>query len=200
MRLRTLTATTVLAALVGLAGCTYGTPKPAAAKPAPSPTPSINCQDPTLNLAVYPECQAQLQGPAGAPHTWPNGLVAQVAGLQKMDPKLGADLKAGQTLVKLTVTLANRGSQPIPLDQNRYLWRLLASPNRYEVDNDGGWNTTADQIISPVPEQVAPGQTVTVLDAWDVPNDQFGVLAVRVDLAGMVAPWTFVDAQTMLKG
>ncbi len=189
----------VVVAVALLAGCSSGGGHGATSNPTVATTPSVNCDDPTLNRALFPQCPP-LEGPATQLHHWPNGFGAQVAEVQKMDPSLGSGLKPGQVLIKVTVVFSNTGTMPIPLDQHRYLWRLLSSPNRFEANNDGGWNTTGDQLTSPVPERVAPGQSVTLFDSWDVPADQLASLAVRVDLDGAVVPWVFTDAQTLLKG
>jgi hypothetical protein len=95
---------------------------------------------------------------------------------------------------------AGETGSAVPLQKDRFLWHLLSSPNRFEDSDEEGWNTTADQLMSPVSEQVAAGQSVTMFDSWAVPDDQLGSLAVRVDLAGDVVPWVFTDAQALLKG
>jgi hypothetical protein len=181
-----------------LAGCTSGNARHTAASPATT-GPSVNCDDPTLNRALYPQCPP-LEGPASQAHRWPNGLTVQVVRLEKLDPKLASELKPSQTLVRLTLSFTNSGTDAVPLQKDRFLWHLLSSPNRFEDSDEEGWNTTADQLTSPVPEQVAAGQSVTMFDSWAVPDDQLGSLAVRVDLAGDVVPWVFTDAQALLKG
>jgi hypothetical protein len=187
----------VLAAVTAALAACSGRPNQSS-RPSSTGHPSINCDDPTLNRSLFPECPP-LEGPAAQPHKWPNGLSAQVVKLEKLDPELASEMKPGQTLIRLTVTLTNSAATPIPLQKDRNLWRLLSSPNRFEDDAEAGWNTTRDQLVSPVPEQVAAGQSVTMFDSFDVPNDQLGSLAVRVDLAGDVVPWVFTDAQTLLR-
>jgi hypothetical protein len=95
-----------------LAGCTSGNARHAAAPPATT-GPSVNCDDPTLNRALYPQCPP-LEGPATQPHRWPNGLTVQVVRLEKLDPKLASELKPSQTLVRLTLSFTNSGTAAIP--------------------------------------------------------------------------------------
>jgi hypothetical protein len=170
----------ILTAALTAAGC------------AATPTGSPDSPMPVVTAAQPSE------GPASQEHGWPDGLTARIVSLQRLDPKLGGSLQTGQTLVKLTLTLSNPGSQAVPLPPGRVLWHLLDGLSWFEASNDEGDQYSGPLLTSAVPGRVAPGQTVTVFDSWHVPDTQLGVLAVRVDLAGTREPWVFTDAQTLL--
>jgi hypothetical protein len=164
-------------ALALLAGC--GTSHPAS----PAATPASSA--------------ALSEGPATVAHTWPDGLSVKVAGLERMDPKLGNRQAPGMTLVKLTLTFTNAGTAPVPLTSGRFLWQVLSGPNRLAAQDDEGDQFSGPKLTSPMPERVARGQSVTVFDSWDVPSGE--PLAVRVDL-GDREPFTFTGVETLLKG
>jgi hypothetical protein len=125
MTLRSLAA--AAAAITLLAGCSGDAHKATPPQQAAG-RPSVNCDDPTLNRALYPQCPP-LEGPASQAHRWPNGLTVQVVRLEKLDPKLASELKPSQTLVRLTLSFTNGGTAAVPLQKDRFLWHSWAVPD-----------------------------------------------------------------------
>lgn len=177
-------AATVLLLPVALAACSSNPPPPPSAEGVP--VVSSPSAEPT-------------EGPVTAAHRWPNGFSVQITKLERLDPKLASELKSGHVLIRVTATLSNTGTQAVPLNPSMLPWTVLAGPNRYETGQEAGWSDTGDQLRNDLPQQVAPGQSVTKFDTSGVPGDQTGVLAVQVHIADLPS-WTFTDAQALLRG
>lgn len=153
---------------------------------------------PPRQVAVSPSPSAEpTEGPSGTAHRYPDGLTVRITRLERLDTSLASGLKPGEVLVKVTAVLTNDGTRPVPLNPSTRPWTVLSGPNRLEASQEAGWSDSADRLRSKQPQQVAPGQTVTVFDTADVPADQIGVLAVQMEVA---APrWVFTDAQSLLR-
>lgn len=141
---------------------------------------------------------------------YPDGVVVRLVNMQRLGNYESGysdnngqlrPLPADQALIKATISIDNGSKVAIPLDSGTLLLTVLYGVNRQEADQDAGTTDTSADLTSNDPTQVAAGQTIYSFVSYDVPADQLGDLSVTSNLRPLhYTPYTFTDAQTILKG
>jgi hypothetical protein len=142
---------------------------------------------------------------------YPDGLVITFVSVELMPNGISGyinsegavvPLPAGQALVRVAVLAENNGPEPVVLNSYNRPLTLLYGANRYEADQDPGYfgEESSDILTSEEPERIAPASSHKIFMSFNVPVEELGELAARVDLVpGYYTPYIFTEVHTVLE-
>ena len=145
---------------------------------------------------------------ASTSFAWPDGVAVKLDRVEVVDRKLGYEIPKSKSLVKVTFTFNNTGSEPIRIEPRTSWVTVLYGPNRSEGDSEAGYSTDnkAEQLSNQdEPTRIPAGGSAQMWRTYSVPNEGLAVLAVQVDApsapgsTGVREPYTFADVEKVLK-
>lgn len=147
-----------------------------------------------------------MEGAAGVPVSWPDGVSAELTAVERVPNSWASDVPPKHVVVRVTVTVRNGGSEPLSWEPMSRETDLLYGADRYEAESEPGYSYDDPKdhrrLSSDDPERVMPGSQVRVVESSVLPEDQLGVLAVRLKLPavdGFREPYLFTGVESVLK-
>lgn len=201
-----LAAAAVVAVTLLSAGCSSA-PESSVGSPSESPAvpPGVAAEDAPFTGTPGPPV---LEGPASGVASWPDGLTARIAAVERVPNAWGEDVPKSEAIVRVKVDVSNGGSSVIPVEPMSSWMTLYYGINRTEGDPEVGYGyrdpkeRAKKSLFSEDPTRIMPGTTVRFVDSMTVPVSELGVLAVVVELPtemGIRDPYTFVGVEQLLK-
>ncbi len=149
---------------------------------------------------------------SGSVARYSNGTVIRLAALHRRGNSLSSyinsrgqsmPLPADRVIVQVILSVQNKGSSPVDgFDLNTKM-QLLYGHNRSEAPLDPGNYVSTNPSMSTLtiqdPTQLAPGATALTSTCFDVPTTEVATLAVLAEVPGAYPPYTFSDAQNLLR-
>lgn len=166
---------------------------------------------PTVALPP-PPTEGCILSSSGSVARYSNGTVIRLAALHRRGNSLSSyinsrgqsmPLPADRVIVQVILSVQNKGSSPVDgFDLNTKM-QLLYGHNRSEAPLDPGNYVSTNPSMSTLtiqdPTQLAPGATALTSTCFDVPTTEVATLAVLAEVPGAYPPYTFSDAQNLLR-
>lgn len=126
--------------------------------------------------------------------------------MERVPNSWASDVPPKHVVVRVTVTVRNGGSEPLPWEPMSRETDLLYGADRYEAESEPGYSYDDPKdhrrLSSDDPERVMPGSQVRVVESSVLPEDQLGVLVVRLNLPaveGLRDPYLFTGVEAVVK-
>ena len=166
-----------LAALLALAGCSSDEP---AAQPPANPT-GIDGGDAALDAEASANADENFPiVKADETAEWDNGLTAKIVTVTSTATTEYQKQQDGHdTVVRITVELANTGDVVFVFAENRYTGPGGPSDSLYYGVNlytAQGWANVDGDGIDDLPKQLVPGTSATFSEEWSLPSEGLSAL------------------------